>query len=50
MLKLLELSMAIQIPVEAAERQRPQAEESSPDREVSAESDNERHRLVLTLK
>ncbi len=53
MLKLLELSTAIQILVEAAVRQRwqrRQAEESSPDREVSAESDIERHLLRLTLK
>ncbi len=50
MLKLLGLSMAIQIPVEAGVRQSGQRESNSPDREVSAESDNERHLLMLTLK
>ena len=50
MLQLLELSTAIQILVDAAVRRRRQAEESSPDREGSAESDNERHLLMLTLR
>ena len=45
--------MAIQSLVETAVRQRwqrRQVEESSPDREISAESDNERHLLRLTLR
>ena len=50
MLKLLEANMAIRIPVDAAVRQHRQDEQNSPDREVSAESDNERHLLMLTLK
>lgn len=50
MLKLLELSMAIQTLVEAAVIKRRQADKSSPDREVSAESNNARHLLMLTLK
>ena len=53
MLKLWGLNMATQILMEAAARQRWQRRQlglSSPDQGNSAESDNERYLLILTLK
>ena len=53
MLKLWGLSMAIQILVEAAAKQEWQRRLvglSSPDRGNSAESDNDRYLLILTLR